>query len=413
MKTDLNSVSDAGSAEARRQRVVTLVHGTWAKDASWVRADSKICMRLRQLDPSVVIRTFQWSGRNSHRARLHAAEALAKQLGETFSEHPEAEHHLIGHSHGGNVALYVLRDPRVCGRIASIVCLATPFIHAEVRPVEPAMLVLRLLIYSITFAPAVLAFFAVLFTTWAVLFFPESELAALMSSAGLPTPLMLVGMVVLCGLFIRAGWQIARGLRRWIDSQLRPRIESYQRKLVKEYEHHTLRPVPILNAQVERDEAALWLRALRWASEPRGDSRVVILLAAVFALVLGGFLFWAWIQDGHLTESLFSFALSLALVTVATLSVWMVMLALGFVMSHFIFIMVPLLIRAHGGGFGEWSLIANWLAVIDARAEPAGGFQLESFRIAGAGKGLRHSQIYEDERVIERICKWLEHRPWE
>ena len=45
--------------------------------------------------------------------------------------------------------------------------------------------------------------------------------------------------------------------------------------------------------------------------------------------------------------------------------------------------------------------------LIEARPEPAGGYRLESFRIATHGKGLHHSQIYEDERVIARIVQWL------
>ena len=86
------------------QQIVTLVHGTWAHDADWVKSDSKIYRRLEQLGPNTLIQSFQWSGNNSHNARLKAANKLSKKITDTASKYPDAKQHLIAHSHGGNVA---------------------------------------------------------------------------------------------------------------------------------------------------------------------------------------------------------------------------------------------------------------------------------------------------------------------
>jgi pimeloyl-ACP methyl ester carboxylesterase len=408
MKTELDSAADAGSSDARRQRVITLVHGTWASDAAWVQADSKLCQGLSRIDPPPIVRSFHWSGHNSHRARLQAAEALTQQLGATFAEYPQAEHHLIAHSHGGNVALYALRNPLISDRIASVVCLATPFIHAQSRPVEPAFEVLRMLTHSLALAPgAILMLLTFLLAVLIALAQPEWPLTQFLRNTGLPYPFLLGGLVGLCGVVFWGGLRVSRRLHPWLVAQLRPRIERYQRKLVNDYNHRAPHPIPVLNAQVERDEPALWLRALRWMSEPQGDSRAVIMLAAVFALITGGSLVWQFIYDARATESLFSMTFFATYIVVSMILVWLIMLAVGFGFSHLIFIAMPVLFRAHGGGFGEWSLFANWLVLIEARTEPAGGYRLESFRIAAQGKGLRHSQIYEDDRVIARIGQWL------
>jgi hypothetical protein len=205
-------------------------------------------------------------------------------------------------------------------------------------------------------------------------------------------------------------WRIAKKLVAWTERRLRPRIEAYQRRLVNEYEHHATVPLPVLNAQVKGDEPARWLRLLRRVSEPTGDSRAVLGMAAILALAFAATLIWSFAKDGTLSGSLIDSALAITVVGALTYLAWLLMLAVGLGMSHLIFIMMPLLVRAHGAGFGEWSVLANWLAVIEARDTPGGDFRVETFRVAPAGKGLRHSRIYSDAQVIERVCLWLLNR---
>lgn len=49
--------------------------------------------------------TFAWSGDNDDAARRSAAESLAGRLQQIVRDHANARVHVIGHSHGGNVAL--------------------------------------------------------------------------------------------------------------------------------------------------------------------------------------------------------------------------------------------------------------------------------------------------------------------
>jgi hypothetical protein len=113
--------------------VVTLVHGTWARRAPWTKEDSPLCCYLRETLRDVTFYRFEWSGRNSNSARFKAAEKLQLELTTRLTERPTAKHYIIAHSHGGNVALYALRDPELCQRISGLVCLATPFFHVRQR----------------------------------------------------------------------------------------------------------------------------------------------------------------------------------------------------------------------------------------------------------------------------------------
>jgi hypothetical protein len=114
--------------------VITLVPGTWAGKAAWIRADSPLGRALTTAGCQVV--PFEWSHSNCYRARARAAVRLAGQLHGQIKENPGARQWVVAHSHGGNIALHAVRylrkscadAPRV-----STVTLATPFIHARPR----------------------------------------------------------------------------------------------------------------------------------------------------------------------------------------------------------------------------------------------------------------------------------------
>jgi carboxylesterase len=68
------------------------------------------------------IREFRWSGENTHQARLDAGAQLARAI---EKEDRTRRVHIIGHSHGGNVAL-VAANHLSARKIESVVVLANP-----------------------------------------------------------------------------------------------------------------------------------------------------------------------------------------------------------------------------------------------------------------------------------------------
>jgi hypothetical protein len=89
----------------------TLVHGTFARGAEWAQSQSALCCALvKALGSNIVLKPFDWSGKNSHSARVTAGQELATFLRSARESYPNAMQFVICHSHGGNVALYAHRE---------------------------------------------------------------------------------------------------------------------------------------------------------------------------------------------------------------------------------------------------------------------------------------------------------------
>src|SRR5207249_10177982 len=93
----------------------------------WWRRWSVFSLKLRQaLGRECEVREFRWSGTNTHQARMDAGGDLAR----TIEEEDESQRiHIIGHSHGGNVALAAANHLRR-GQVETLVLLANP--HMQV-----------------------------------------------------------------------------------------------------------------------------------------------------------------------------------------------------------------------------------------------------------------------------------------
>lgn len=117
--------------------VFTLVHGTWARSARWMEPDSELRQAVAGISGPVRFERFAWSGNNSVLARQRAVRRLIEQLRRTFMEWPEAQHYIIAHSHGGNIALQSMSDDAISRRVSGIICLSTPFLTITSRQLGP------------------------------------------------------------------------------------------------------------------------------------------------------------------------------------------------------------------------------------------------------------------------------------
>lgn len=117
---------------------IIAIHGTFAADAPWTKPDSTFARMLERELPDMHIRWhfYNWSGANSHKAREEAASGLESKLAELHRD-GEENIHIIGHSHGGNVALMTqcaLQKKASAAR--SVVCLSTPFFIVSASDIE-------------------------------------------------------------------------------------------------------------------------------------------------------------------------------------------------------------------------------------------------------------------------------------
>lgn len=76
---------------------------------------------------------FKWSGWNRVASRASGAVELERHIREVGERDSQAKHVLIAHSHGGNIALYAMREPNVQQCVNGLVCLSTPFIQISPR----------------------------------------------------------------------------------------------------------------------------------------------------------------------------------------------------------------------------------------------------------------------------------------
>jgi len=118
---------------------IFLVHGTRARGAPWSRPGSPLANAIATAYPQVRIISFDWSGDNSHAARVAAGRHLASRIRRVAAEMPGSRIVIIGHSHGGNVALYALRDRSVAALISDVIFLGTPFFRFGRIDVRPAV----------------------------------------------------------------------------------------------------------------------------------------------------------------------------------------------------------------------------------------------------------------------------------
>ena len=120
-------------------RIVTIVHGTYARHAKWMQDGQRLPDALGEPD-GTLLRRFCWRGRNRHADRAEAAIELRAVLVDLTTRHPAAEHHVVAHSHGGNVVLDAVSGGGEALRGVTVTTLGTPFLSMKPRPVSKKVL---------------------------------------------------------------------------------------------------------------------------------------------------------------------------------------------------------------------------------------------------------------------------------
>ena len=122
-------VIEAGRNAGRT--LVIIVPGTWGNgpDSRWpnsLAGQATFGSELQNASGSGSdVYPYVWSSDNSHSNRMEAARNLAATIDEKSPEYDRVC--LVGHSHGGNIALAAAGMCRT--HIDTVVCLATPFIY--------------------------------------------------------------------------------------------------------------------------------------------------------------------------------------------------------------------------------------------------------------------------------------------
>jgi len=152
-----NPSATEGSAAHPPFYVITLIHGTFDPDALWTKPQSQLRKKIGDKVGNAVFSVFNWTGDNSQSARLEAGERLKVHLASLIETHPGAIHFLIAHSHGGNVALYALRDERLASRVVGVITMGTPFLSVHRREIAAVSRLLAVVLALTSIALVVVA----------------------------------------------------------------------------------------------------------------------------------------------------------------------------------------------------------------------------------------------------------------
>ena len=399
------------TAEADRYQI-TLVHGTFAKGTAWTQDGSSLRRALSQSLSGSCMNVFEWSGRNTHRARLQAGRQLAAFLDAIALRDPQAKQIVITHSHGGNVALYAGHHIKNPSSLSRIVFLATPFIvcgaangvagHAWVRALVSGMLsiIITAILRGVFLANGPDATDEYWFNIS-----PEDEKYY--------EVMFFIEGVIFCTIFAILFFLISAYVRRLAARQLArlrwPRLDQ----------------LDILSISYKMDEAATYLSYLNWATT--GISRFIWRLLGWGAGFLLSFLmlifviYWAILLQQHVMPNWtpagwVGFGLSKIGEVVQFVLSRIDVIADGYGLMFLILVPAAYLLQMARGnplGYGWEKPSATIFVDIKADIRPKDlhttrsefiEFDIGRFKKANS---MAHTTIYDDPRVQDKIVDWI------
>lgn len=371
--------------------IVTLVHGTFAHEPEkrgWTLSGSSTEENLRvalQRDgPAKVEFTepFIWTGANNHRQRLKAGIDLATTLRDE-ERIPGDRRILVGHSHGGNVILYALRELSTLGiekQIDGVVTLATPHLTASTRPLKDSFSVIGILGGGIVYA--------------AICYFYVFALYDLLEKISESINLIIGGLLFTIGLFGIIGYIHGLIHENWHDHVVK--LANVQANKIQAV---TPPVTPLLCVTVTGDEAlgALTIVERAAASPVIIWKFLAIAIGVTFYLGLIASVIFEDTKFGEMSDQIFDNSIGFGFLALigALILIWV----------------VSLLRRP---AFGSESLILRTCLDIRVNAKPFGfetpRCEQKTFEIAELEselKGMKHSLPYQSQKIINYTAEWI------
>lgn len=387
-----------------------LVHGTFARNAEWVKEESTLCCALQTAFPDSKIVDFQWTGDNVQSVREREALRLRKLLLALGSDscYPRRLA-VVAHSHGGNLAIEAVRREAPIPNLQCIVCLATPFLQFDASPPNAP---LNLLEHIFNFWPL---YFMALYRGHN----PILDLACVDTSR-IGYVLTFTCMLFVCMLIVGVNGLIRRGLSRFV-----------RKGLARQAPPSLDWAVPMLAVAHPYDEAYAYLTFLNLLTRSPRLIRWAVLVCCIFLAVgwfqlaaAGGF-YCTYLESwGRLSWARAGLAGLASGSVIAQLWVVATVLSLGFeavwavvvttclhffrgskaLASMLTSVGLPQMMQV---GFGE-SFRQTWVGSVDVRRLPQGASGAKLSKIKYKRRGaILHSAIYSAPEVIDAILVFI------
>jgi hypothetical protein len=364
---------------------IFLVHGTWAGPTKWFfwkRTDrwvdegqsfrEELKTAIEKNGRNVEFEVVDWSGYNLHCSRLKAVTTLREAINKKLAENDSG--FIVSHSHGGNIALLANSDPNISSRLSGIVCMATPFLVAT--PIGGRALGMS--ISNLSYLGLVLlCLLPVVGACW--WFFGQVTILTLLFG----------GMLALVPCSVLRSHQ-------WPKSEVEASTTPAPTNLF------------VIRAPGDEASGALgvsncfeWLAGFlwRWCAEPFTTLKGKIALAVALPLTTFCLL---WATNSYFRESVRIKPWSL--ISLAIISV-----VVFFLSAAWLFLLAVQAIRMIVRGVHGWDLPFRTLGLaVSAEPSPVGTFPVWIHAPKESPMGiLAHSRIYENDKVIQEIAKWI------
>lgn len=370
---------------------ITLLHGTFATDAPWTKGESTLCKTISTaLKPDDVdFDHFNWSGANNHRERLASGEKFRSFLRLRMQRFPESHHFVIAHSHGGNIAMYALRDRKIAEAMSGLITMGTPFISSSNRDVDLGIDILRMtLAWNSMSLSAALTFLS--FSLFYALIFGEHFQVDTASTGGAIAALTIYAVPIAVFILINGP------IRRWVKNK--------QDAVAEKLKFGDYYALPMLCAFTSYDEANLHLIYIRkisntasflfkWISKILRPFLTPFLVTTVICIMISGALHHQQASSRFLKMAIMVFY------------VCYIVLALQALM-----VIVPAIIRSRCWGFGGESFTDNWFSdIVSTRFPPRYNCEKYGVQVTQSRLkiGLHHSVFYENVECVEKYGTWI------
>lgn len=394
---------------------VTLVHGTFARETAWIKPNSTLRRHCEEQCPGgVEFTVFQWDGRNDFTSRRKAADGLLVHITRQIEEKPNANHWIIAHSHGGNIALMAGQHCPANPGLAGIICLATPFFDLRVRK-------------GLRSFPSVLRWIAVFmassysFFIAAWLFTPSFRR---LSKLGMPEKFS----ELLPWIYIFLGVLLCLALDFTFSGRFVKRLTQIAKVRAADFQFTFNNSVFVYSINATLDEVRIGLRFAYYLSQFsavllswKGIGVIFFMLMgplicagkdAIYAVGQhGGFVPFAvnvyviypmalvsefFIPYGQIDAFMPFVAVLMTLVTVATLASLSILLAMA---VHYVATVVRF------GWACRWKLFDTFMFDVDVKAKPPGVHNAVIVTVPISG--LAHTTLYEKPDVLKAIVDAL------
>jgi uncharacterized membrane protein YhaH (DUF805 family) len=385
--------SDTSSADT----ATILIHGTFARNAIWTEPDEVIASALRQMARRPKLFRFIWSGGNSHLARIRAAMDLRREIA-SIAQDGFTGIHLVGHSHGGTVALLANNDPSVSKYIKSATYLGTPFTISQPRSLD---LLSRNISSTFSWLLIIFSVIGVIVLFGITTSFFSPALDRIWAIPGIMLFVITLLMVLAFALIKRP--ELRRDMEAGLKRYFRARQRLIAGRLRQAPSHF-----PAFVVSVSRDEARVWLRLVTMLSElpwlfisvaQRSLAAIFLTAIAAFFFSAGATGYFGWPDDAM-------FYTSGVLVGGAAA------LALSLTFAPLVFALYLWAVRGTRFGVGSDGVIEGLASRVSVTSLPppplAHGSRVLAFPEARLIGGLRHSSFYSDPALASQIADWID-----